>query len=406
MFGSFLSLYKNAFSGLGRDVWLLSLIGLINRAGTMVFPFLTLYFVNDNGFTRAQAGTMLLAFGAGSLIGSYLGGMASSKFGPLRVLCASLVSSGLAFLCFPLLDGYYPMMAGCAVMGLLGDAFRPAIMTAVAMKAKPHNQTRAFALLRMALHVGIAIGPAIAGVIATYNYDLLFLFEGLTCILAGILTPVILPFRAHHARNSDASEQKLVKGPSPLKDKPFMFFMLILLFYSVMLFQFIGPYPLYLNEHYSLLESKIGLILGFNALLLVAFEMVVVHLLEDGEPIVLFGIGSIILSLGWALMPFGETFAFALGCMTIFTLGEMITLPFSNALVAQRAGKDSGSYMGIYTAMFSAGTLLGPPLGLFAYSAINPTLFWTSFAGFGVLIFIGCRMAAPAIRKPRPEIGP
>lgn len=56
------SLYRDAFSGLSRDVWLLSLVGMINRAGTMVFPFLTLYFVNHNGFTRSQAGFLLLAF--------------------------------------------------------------------------------------------------------------------------------------------------------------------------------------------------------------------------------------------------------------------------------------------------------------------------------------------------------
>ena len=38
-----ITLYKDSFSGLSRDIWLLTLVTLINRSGTMVVPFIAVY---------------------------------------------------------------------------------------------------------------------------------------------------------------------------------------------------------------------------------------------------------------------------------------------------------------------------------------------------------------------------
>jgi predicted MFS family arabinose efflux permease len=73
--------YHNSFKGLSIEIWWLSLITFINRAGTMVLPFLSLYLTKDLDMTLAQVGLIMSSFGVGSLLGSWLGGKLTDKFG-------------------------------------------------------------------------------------------------------------------------------------------------------------------------------------------------------------------------------------------------------------------------------------------------------------------------------------
>ena len=78
--------YLNTFKGLSSEVWWLALITLINRAGTMVIPFLSLYLTKDLNFTFAQVGWVMSAFGLGSVVGSWLGGKLTDKIGYYKVM--------------------------------------------------------------------------------------------------------------------------------------------------------------------------------------------------------------------------------------------------------------------------------------------------------------------------------
>ena len=56
--------YREAYGGLSKEVWILSLALLINRSGSMVYAFLTLYLTDKLSFTMLDAGTMFSIFGA------------------------------------------------------------------------------------------------------------------------------------------------------------------------------------------------------------------------------------------------------------------------------------------------------------------------------------------------------
>jgi hypothetical protein len=51
MVGSLIISYKEAYSGLARNNWYLALVMLINRSGTMVVPFMTIYCTRQLHFT-------------------------------------------------------------------------------------------------------------------------------------------------------------------------------------------------------------------------------------------------------------------------------------------------------------------------------------------------------------------
>jgi predicted MFS family arabinose efflux permease len=73
------SKYINTFRGLSQEVWWLSLITLINRAGTMVIPFLSLYLTKSLNFTLIDVGWIMSFFGLGSVVGTWLGGKLTDK---------------------------------------------------------------------------------------------------------------------------------------------------------------------------------------------------------------------------------------------------------------------------------------------------------------------------------------
>lgn len=95
MFRQTLLLYRNAYSGLSRPIWIQATIMLINRSGTMVIPFLTVYLTTALHFSIAQAGIVLSVFGAGAIVGVYLGGKLTDSIGFFPVQCWSLLSSGV-----------------------------------------------------------------------------------------------------------------------------------------------------------------------------------------------------------------------------------------------------------------------------------------------------------------------
>ena len=83
--------YRNAYSGLPREVWMLAIALFVNRFGTMVLPFLTLYMTDELGFDEISAGKMLSIYGLGSIAGCYVGGRFSKRFGAIRTQLLFLV---------------------------------------------------------------------------------------------------------------------------------------------------------------------------------------------------------------------------------------------------------------------------------------------------------------------------
>src|SRR4051812_32633167 len=80
-----LQLYKRAYKGLSKETWFLSLVILINRSGTMVVPFMTMYATQKLGFSIPEAGIIMSFFGIGTVIGTFKGGKITDTIGYHKV---------------------------------------------------------------------------------------------------------------------------------------------------------------------------------------------------------------------------------------------------------------------------------------------------------------------------------
>src|SRR5690554_702804 len=270
-------MYLKSYGGLTRPAWMLAFVILINRSGAMVLPFLSLYLKDELRFEANDVALILMLFGAGSLTGSYLGGILSDKYGTFVVQFWSLIFTGIGFFALSHLNTVAELATGFFVITVISDTFRPANAAAVAKHAKPENLTRAYSLNRMAVNLGFAVGPAVGGMLASTSYILLFYVNGVTCLLAAMVFAMY--FYKMRLRNSASvwKENKL-KIKSPFRDKRFIVFTLLTVGYGTVFFQFLFTLPVYYREYYFLSEKMIGALLALNGLLVFGLEMPLVYI--------------------------------------------------------------------------------------------------------------------------------
>ena len=119
------SLYKNAFKGLSRNTWFLSAVMLVNRSGTMVIPFMTMYCTQKLHFSLPQAGTVMALFGGGAIVGAYFGGKITDKTGFYKQQVASLLLGGIMFIVVGFLKTYMSLCVGTFILSVCNESFRP-----------------------------------------------------------------------------------------------------------------------------------------------------------------------------------------------------------------------------------------------------------------------------------------
>jgi predicted MFS family arabinose efflux permease len=398
MIRSLASAYRASFAGLPREVWLLSGALLVNRAGTMVLPFLSLYLTQDLGLSAIKTGQIIGCFGVGSMVGSYLGGWLSDRMSPLRVQQLSLFASGAGFLLFSRLQTFTSLAIGIFVVAAVSDALRPALMVSVAHYSPPLGSKRSFALIRLAANLGMGIGPALAGLLAHYGYFWLFVGDAITCWMAGLMLVVVFGAGVRPAEeDTDASEPV---GRSPWRDGPFLLFLLLIVILAMTFFQVWTTMPLFLRSFYNISERAIGLLLSINALLIALTEMLVIRAVERLDALRTVGVGALLVCAGLALLPFGPPYSFAVAAMVILTIGEMLAMPISNTVVAERAGRgQTGRYMGIYTLAFSTAFVIGPVAGTAVYERLGPDALWFGIGAIGIFLCLAFSVLSQPLRR-------
>jgi predicted MFS family arabinose efflux permease len=385
--------YREAFSGLSRAVWLLAVTSLINRAGTMVLPFLVLFLVEKRGFTTLQAGQTLALYGLGAMVASWFGGRLCDRFGSIRIMKGSLLSMGLAFLALGHVQGRLAISAMVVVLSLVGELFRPANLSALAAASGPGERARSFALMRLAVNAGMSVGPTVGGLLAAIDYGWLFVVDGVTSILAAGLLFVAFPGRLAAAPVAHSAAR--VRAGSPFRDRPVMAILGMMFILNIVTFQIMGTFPLSLRDLYGFSKAWIGITLAVNTVIIILFEMVLIHSLARRDPLKVAGFGAFLLCGGLAILPFGSGFGFVFVSVAIWTVGEMLTFPLLTSAVADRAPEATrGAYMGLLNFSIAASFVVAPLVGTWVYQNLGPRTLWLGGGVVGLFAWAGFQAVA------------
>ncbi len=352
--------------GLSREIWWLAFITFINRAGTMVLPFLTLYLTKHLDFSLSQVGWIMTSFGVGSFLGSWLGGKLTDKIGYYKVMFWSLLLTGFLFIGLQYVTTFWGFVVGVFITMTIADTFRPAIFVSLNAYSKPENQTRSLTLIRLAINLGFSFGPFLGGlIIAILGYQSLFWVDGLTCILAILLFRTVLKNKEFIKKEKEIEETNSIS--SIFKDKAYWLFLVIVFLMGFTFMQLFSTMPLYYKDIHGLTEVQIGLLMSLNGGLIFLTEMPLIHKLEQSSinkiniivwSLVLFALSFFVLNISdWVgLIVIG---------MIIITVAEMLAFPFSNAFAMTRAVKGKeGLYMSLYAMAFSLAHIFSAKTGM------------------------------------------
>lgn len=379
---------------------MLALTIFINRSGSMVLPFMGLYLKEAQGFTLGQISVILAMFGVGSAFGSILGGIMTDRLGAFKVQFYSLLMGGVGFLIFSLLDGFYTLAIAMVIVSTITESLRPANISAVASYAKPENITRAISLNRMAINLGFSVGPAVGGILAAINYQYIFWFDGITCILASFV--FFLYFRKRSPRPAEGKKgDELRRMKNVLKDIPYLRFIGVAMVYAFLFFQLFESMPIHLKINGGLEEETVGLLFALNGLVVFVIEMPLVDFLTkklgSRNSIV---IGFLLAAAAFGSLLMGNEMTWFVLSYVLLSLSEIAALPFLATMATQFANKSNrGSYMGIFSLGFSLTHIFAPLLALSIAG-------WLSFSGLWiVLISVGALIALLSlIIKPKQEL--
>ncbi|MEM9991530.1 MAG: MFS transporter [Bacteroidota bacterium] len=397
-----LQLYRAAYSGLAPSVWLLSLVMLINRSGAMVIPFLSLYLTSNLGFSLPQVGWVMSAFGLGSMAGSFIGGKLVDKIGHYQVQFYALFLSSFCFFAMIWVTSFWSICGMIFLTTTITDAFRPANYAAVASYTTAENRTRGIALIRMAINLGFAVGPALGGFLAyRHGFHYLFIADGVTCLFASAILAISL-------KNAPMAEPLLDKTPSettttstthqsissPYRDRQFLFFMFIVLLNAVVFFQLFSTYPLFFREAYFLNESQIGVLMAFNGLIIAITEMPLIYWLEQKERFSTYRIiivGTILMALAyWVLTCLPASMAAALCSMFLISVGEILSLPFISTIAVNRpSAENRGKYLAVFTMTYSLSHIIASNIGMQLTEHFDWNFMWYTMVMIAVFSCLG-----------------
>jgi predicted MFS family arabinose efflux permease len=362
-----LYLYKESFSNIQRSAWILSLAMFINRSGSMVLLFTSLYLTKELHFSIPEAGLAMSFYGIGSVLGSYAGGWLTDRRNFFDIMFWSLLISGCILLFMLVVKTPFLIDLVIFLYAFTSDSFRPANSKAIAAYSTPENRTRSVSLVRLAVNLGFSIGPAIGGFIAFYaGYKWLFVIDSFTGFAAAAMLYYYLP--RVPAQNKEERKAALSDhSTSAYSDRQYLLFILLVAFFGMCFFQLFASIPQYFSKvcHYN--EDTIGLLLGFNGILVVIIEMPLVAFLEKNRQIFQFIIAGVLcIPVALAILWLGKgMMVWALLYTLILTMSEILAMPFMMNFALSRPVKErQGQYSALYSISYGLANIFAPLLGL------------------------------------------
>ena len=386
---------RSRLGGLPRAFWVLWTGSLVNRLGTMVLPFLSLYLTSGRHFSVATAGGILALLGVGQMFSQLIGGMLADRFGRRAVLTGGMVGTGVVMIGLGYVESLGLIAAFAFLLGLVVDLFRPAVQAIVADMVPADDRPRAFGLLIWAINIGFSVAMVLGGTLAGAGFRTLFWVDALTCVAFGLLVWRAVPETRVAVRERDSGGFADV-----LRDRVMLGFMGIVLAASAVFLQCLSTLPLAMQGN-GLPPSAYGIVMAVNGVVIVLVQPLLGNRLGRWDHSRVLAVGVVLFGLGFGATAFaGSTLAYA-GTVVVWTFGEIVFHSVAATVVNDLAPAHlRGRYNGAYGTAWGISAFVAPLGGTLLLSVGAPVL-WSTCLVVCLVAAAGQLALAPAIRRRR-----
>ena len=355
-----------------------------NLGRFLLFPFFSLYITSRFNVGLKEVGILFAIFSVSSIVGSFIGGAITDKFGRKAMLLFGLVASAVSSLLMGIIDDLTVFYVLAGFVGLLSNAGGPAQQAMIADLLPEKQLAEGYGVQRVVFNISASVGPALGGLLANINFIWLFVFDAVSSLITAVIVYYVIPETKPEASEEEADQslaQTMGGYGKVFTDRPFMLYVVISIIVTIVYVQMNSTMPVFLFDQHSIPPAGYGTLLSMNALIVVFFQFWITRRVSGKAPLLMMALGTVFYAFGFGMFGFGSTFAFFVLAMIVITIGEMIIAPVGQALVARFSPEAMrGRYMAVFGFTWGISFAAGPLMAAYVTEGLGPN--WVWYGGF------------------------
>ncbi|WP_210364852.1 MFS transporter [Bacillus sp. REN3] len=348
-----------------RTLWLLIIGMAVNVTGSsFLWPLNTIYIHDHLGKSLSVAGIVLMVNAAASVIGNLFGGSLFDKIGGYKAILLGIGITIVSLLGLTFWHGWPEYIIFLTLAGFGSGIVFPS-MYAMAGSVWKEGGRRAFNAIYVAQNLGVAVGAALGGFVASYSFQLIFIANALMYFI--FLLIAVFGYRG--INNGTAKQTSILQENGAVRNRTKLYALLILsagyLLCWVGYVQWQTTIAAYTQE-LNISLNQYSILWTLNGALIVLGQPVINRLVRPFESKLKLQIiaGMVIFIISYAVAAGAEQFTGFVAGMVILTIGEMLVWPAVPTIADTLAPRGrEGFYQGIVNSTATGGRMIGPLMG-------------------------------------------
>jgi MFS family permease len=394
---------RDAAGGLPRQFWFLWAGTLINRLGSFVLVFLSIYLTQDVHLSTSLAGIVVGAWGVGGAVGTMIGGVLADRWGRRPTMLTGQLGAAALMLALGFADGFWAMLICTVLLGMFAEGVRPAFQAMMIDVVPEKDRVRAFSLNYWAINLGFAASAVLAGIAAQADYLLLFVIDAGTTLVTAVITALFV----REARAAHTAHRRSGGGPglrAVFADRVFIGFVALNFLIVLVMMQHASTLPIAMTSD-GISPATFGWVIAMNGLLIVAGQLFIPKLIAGYDRSRVVALACLVIGVGFGLTSIAGSAAFYAVTVLIWTVGEMLQTPANSALIADLSPSLlRGRYSGVNSLSWSAGGALAPIAGGFVQDHAGSATLWLICGILPILAAVGHLISGPARERRAAEL--
>jgi MFS family permease len=377
-----------------RTFWMMIAVNFVDRlGGSLLFPFFALYLTKKFDVGMTQVGGLFAIFFISSFIGAFPGGALTDRFGRKGIIIFSLIATSFSTLLMGFVNEFQFFLLVAFISGIFTDVGGPAYEAVFMDVLPPEKRTSGFGIRRVAFNLALVIGPVIGGFIAARSYLALFVIDAIFSAIVALMVFLMIPETkptSPEGMEQESTTQSFKGYLQVLRDGKFMAFTSVCLLVWFVYMNMNTTLGVFLRDQHGLPESGYGWIISINAAMVVLLQFSISRRTERNPPMLMMAFGSFFVAIGLFLYGLVSTFLLFAVAMAILTVGEMVTIPIAQAVVASLAPEEMrGRYSFVYGNSWGISFAIGPYLAGLVLDNYDRNLLWYACGIIGMIAVLG-----------------
>lgn len=370
---SFIKKNFSTYSGLPKSIYVLFFARIINRMGGFIFIVLTFILRDHFNMNATSISIYLLLIGISSMAGTFIGGLLTDHFGRKKIMLTAQALSAISLIpCGMYKDSLFIIYFLIATNFFMGVVRPASSAITIDVTSGEEQRKKAFSLLYLAINIGVAIGPLIAGFLYKNYFAWIFYGDALTTLIAVLLVAIFVPESKPSKEEMEKSKHNISSGEKADQGSALVLFFKKPILVSFCFFTFLGTMvysqhrfslPLQLSEVYGEARGPelFGYIMSFNAIIVLLATMTVTYLTKKLSAISNVQIAYIFYAIGFGMLYFSSNIILFLISTLLWTIGEILAITNAGIFTANHTPMSHrGRFNAVIQIIGGLGFSLGP----------------------------------------------